>query len=173
MTTGITVLEHVMLILLTGLVSVGCTSTGSTRPSLEPLLPDTEVDSIRFFHGSWVWPDSIYAFQISESTLYVADHPGSRPEARRFSVDDCPMITGGFADLKSAIFETVRIASGETAVEKPSEIVVDGPDYRVEYWSGPASTTIILRGDSNSQLVSPWVDAALRVRAIEERCSDS
>ncbi len=157
-------------IFLIALVGAGCASSPSATDSLEPILPDTEPDSLRFFHGSWIWPDSIYAFQISESVLYVADPLISRSEAQELSVDDCPMIASVFADLKSSVFQTFRIASGEVAVKEADVIATDGPDYRVEYWSREASTVIILSGDSNSQFVTPWVDAAYRVRAIGESC---
>ena len=151
---------------------VGCAMSHSGKSSLEPLLPETMPESIRYFHGSWIWPDSIYALQITDSELSIADASKGPPVVHSLSVDDCPQITQGFAVLKEALARSAQIVIGDIAVDPPDEIVMDGPDYRIEYWSRTASTTIILEGGGNAQLVTPWIDAALVVRAIGENCTD-
>lgn len=150
----------------------GCVSASSRMQSLAPILPEWEPESFRYFHGSWIRPDSIYAFQLSERTLHVVDASNGDPVLHQFSLDDCPQIPLGFRQLKAALLQTARIASGEIAVDEPSEIVMDGPDYRIEFWSRDASTALTLEGNGNSQLASPWVDAAHGVRAIGDECID-
>lgn len=158
-------------VLLISFAAAGCTSTGSTRHSLEPLLPETEPDNVRFFHGSWIRPDSIYAFHLTESGIYVADPLIGESEAQVITADDCPMLKQAYKELVVAITESVKIASGEIAIDEPDEIILDGPDYRVEFWSRISSTTVVLQGGSNAQLVTPWVDSAYQVRAIADECT--
>lgn len=87
-------------------------------------------------------------------------------------MEDCPEIAQGHVDLKAALLHTARVASGDIEIAEPDEIVMDGPNYRIEYWSRVASTTLILKGGGNAQLVTPWVDASENVRAIEDKCGD-
>jgi len=159
----IPLMSCVLLILLTA-----CASPG--RPSLVGQLPEEEPDSIRFFHGSWIWPDSIYAFHLTSGTLYVADRSDDPPRDYRVDAETCPGLAAAYGGMQTALASTARIAAGEIAVAKPSEIILDGPSYRIELWSRSAASTIEIRGGSNSQLVTPWVDAALAVRTLGEQC---
>ena len=152
------------------LAAIGCASTGPSRPSLEPLLPETEPENVRFFHGSWIWPDSIYAFHLTQSGIYVADPAISELEARAVAANDCPKLGQAYRDVVVSIVESAKIAADESDVDGPDEVVLDGPNFRLEYWSGKASTTMVLTGDRNAQLVTPWIDSAYRVRAIADDC---
>ena len=136
-------------------------------------LPDLEPDSIRFLHGSWIHPDSIFAFQISATNLDVVDPGKANGVPVEMSLGSCPEIADGFDNLKAAMADSAKIASGELPAAETNEIVMDGPDYRLEYWSRAAATTLKLEGNSNSQLKSPWVDAAYRVRAIADHCRET
>ncbi len=157
-------------VLLVSFAAFGCVSTGSIRQSLEPLLPESEPDSVRFFHGSWIWPDSIYAFHLTEAGIYVADPVTSESEAQVIATDDCPMLEQAYKELVASIAKSASIALGEITIDPPDEIVVDGPDYRIEFWSRQAIMTVVLPGGSNAQLTTPWIDSAYRVRAIADDC---
>lgn len=153
-------------------ILLGCANSSPDRASLEPNLPEPEPDGVRFYHGSWFAPDSIYAFQITDEYIAVADSSADAVKNMEISSSDCLELIDAYHDLLAAIFQTSDIASGEIQVPEPDEIVMDGPDYRVELWSRSASTTLVLKGGGNSQLVSPWVDAALKVRRVAEACGD-
>ena len=160
-----------LLVILALLVAAGCATSRDFGRSLEPLLPEEEPDGIRFFHGSWIWPDSIYAFQLTPDRLYVVDRSVDDGVTAGFSVVECPDIEIVYAGLKAAVLTTAEVATGARAVPRPDEIVLDGPDYRLEYWSRDANTRVMLQGGGNAQLVTPWVDAAHAVRSVGEECA--
>lgn len=155
------------------LIVAACASNQQTRESLAPHLPKSQPDSFRFFHGSWIAPDSIYSYQLSDDVLFVAKATDAGVETKSITFQECVELSDRYAELKSAVLRTATVASGAAKVSRPEEIVMDGPDYRLEYWSREASTTLILKGGGNAQLVVPWVDAALAVRKIGEECGDS
>ncbi len=160
-----------LLLILASLVAAGCATSNDFGKSLEPLLPDEEPDGFRFFHGSWIWPDSIYAFQLTAVSLYVIDRSDDDGITAEFSVSECPDIETVYAGLKAAVLTTAEVATGARKVPEPDVIVLDGPSYRLEYWSRDASTTVVLQGGDNAQLVTPWVDAAYAVRSVGEDCA--
>ncbi len=155
------------------LIVTACASNQLARESLAPYLPESQPDSFRFFHGSWFAPDSIYSFQLSDELLFVAKATDAGVETKSITFDECVQLADRYAELKSALLHTAAVASGAAKISRPEEIVMDGPDYRLEYWSRDASTTLMLDGGGNAQLVVPWVDAALAVRSIGEKCGDS
>ncbi len=157
-------------ILTAVLVTAGCTASLPLDESFAPLLPDFEPDSFRFFHGSWIAPDATYAFQLTSDSLYAVDDSTGEEIVRSHTLAACPEIATLYAGLKSAVLRTAEIAAGAVAVEEPDTLILDGADYRIEYWSRDASTTLILKGDDNAQLVSPWLDAALAVRSVAAEC---
>lgn len=155
------------------LIVTACASDQLARKSLAPYLPESEPDSFRFFHGSWYAPDSIYAFQLSDELLFVAMATDAGVETKSITFVECAQLAVRYAELKSALLYTAEVASGAAKVPKPEEIIMDGPDYRIEYWSRDASTTLMLEGGGNAQLAVPWVDAAIAVRSVGEICGDS
>ncbi len=160
-----------LLSILALLVAAGCATSNDFGKSLQPLLPDEEPDGFRFFHGSWIWPDSIYAFQLTPDSLYVVDRSVDEGITAGFSVAECPEIEVVYAGLTAAVLTTAEVATGARTVAEPDVIVLDGPDYRLEYWSRDASTWVVLKGGGNAQLVTPWVDAAYAVRSVGEECA--
>lgn len=155
------------------LIVTACATEQLAGESLAPYLPESQPDSFRFFHGSWYAPDSIYSFQLSDELLFVARATDAGVETKSITFDECVQLSDRYAELKSALLHTAAVASGAAKVSGPEEIVMDGPDYRLEYWSRDALTTLMLEGGGNAQLVVPWVDAALAVRSIGEECGGS
>ncbi len=129
-----------LLLILASLFAAGCATSNDFGKSLEPLLPEEEPDGFRFFHGSWIWPDSIYAFQLTPDSLYVVDRSDDDGITAELSVTACPDIETAYAGLKAAVLTTAEVATGARTVAEPDEIVLDAPDYRLEYWSRDAST---------------------------------
>ena len=147
-----------------------CSGTPSTVDWTVALLPDTEPESFQFTHGAWHRQSSIYAFLITPTSLDVIDDSVDEPIEYHLSIEDCPEIADSYRNLFEAFFRSTSIAAARAEPGENREIVLDGPDYRLAYWSRIASTVIVLDGDSNSQLATPWVDAAYEVRALGDKC---
>ncbi|WP_444918334.1 hypothetical protein [Microbulbifer sp. JMSA003] len=47
-------------------------------------------------------------------------------------------------------------------------IIMDGPSYRLEYYSDSIGGSIILEGGANNSYVTPWINAALKIGDIAD-----
>ncbi len=139
--------------------------------SLEPRLPEDEVEAFRFLQGSPWHADYIYAFQLTAERIFVVDSSDDPEREFELTLADCPSLAGQHARLRAAVADTARVAAGETPVETPDVIVMDGPVWRLVYSSRIAAMGIEFRGGGNSELVTPWIGVALDVRRIADRCA--
>ncbi len=128
------------------------------------------LGGITFLKGPWYAPGTDYGYHINDGVLYIAHAPEDGHDKHIVEVSGCPKIAEGIKEIERAIFETSEIFVG---IKKPAEtdiIVMDGPSYRLEYYSDNIRGSIILEGGGNSSLATPWVSAALNIGDIANAC---
>ncbi|WP_445361031.1 hypothetical protein ACJJIL_01515 [Microbulbifer sp. EKSA005] len=149
-----------------------CTSQENKEDVLQSAYGD-DLDyfgGITFLTGPWYAPGSEYGYHINDDVLYIAYTPEVGLDKRIIKVSDCPQIEIGIKEIKRAIFETTEIFVG---IKKPAEseiIIMDGPSYRLEYYSDSIGGSIILEGGANNSYVTPWINAALKIGDIADAC---
>jgi len=161
-----------VLTLLLALVLSSCASQDKKDDVLQSAYGDN-IDyfgGITFLTGPWYAPGSEYGYHINDGVLYIAHAPEGGHNKHIVKISDCPQIKEGIEAIERAIFETSEIFAG---IKQPAEseiIVMDGPSYRLEYYSDSISGSIILEGGANSSYVTPWINAALNIGDIADAC---
>ncbi|WP_171018990.1 hypothetical protein ACONUD_08745 [Microbulbifer harenosus] len=132
-----------------------------------------EIDffgGITFLTGPWYAQGSEYGYHINDGVLYIAHATEDGHDKHIVKISDCREIEEGIKEVERAIFETSEIAAGIKKTSVSDIIIMDGPSYRLEYYSPKISGSIIFEGDANSIFVSPWVNAALKIGDIADAC---
>ncbi|WP_445366160.1 hypothetical protein ACJJJB_09835 [Microbulbifer sp. ANSA001] len=158
------------LLLITFLSS--CASQEKKEDILQSAYGDNldYFDGITFLTGPWYAPGSEYGYHINDGMVYIAHVPEDGHDKHIVKISDCPQIETGIRDLQRAIFKTSEIFAG---IKQPAEleiIVMDGPSYRLEYYSDRISGSITLEGGTNSSYATPWINAALKIGDIAGAC---
>ncbi|MDX2410549.1 MAG: hypothetical protein QNK34_01195 [Woeseiaceae bacterium] len=158
--------RNVCLVALAALSVWSCASTVGAPPFDEESYSGTTFWIISPFQNR-----NVYSFHWNGELLSVARSSESGLKYYDLSVDSCPLLEARLIQFRESILDSVNIVFVRKPAIPVTEIVMDGPLYRVKYAPGRFNTSVQLEGYESGGV--PWVAAAQAVQQREAACTDN